>query len=126
MILFLLLVSMLTGQRRVLLRLVFALVFIPFGANIFPLCPSLLFFYPLYKNHITWMFFSSFCFFKNIYTVLVCPSSICKPILSTLFLLLPFLWDYFSQRGGKEESWKKRREGPEKSPKITVMQVDRQ
>lgn len=82
----------------------------------------------------SFLVFSFFC--NYLYTILVesfpqhplfAYSSISKPIHSMLFSVASLSVGFLFTEGGKEvESWKRRREGPEKSPKITVMQVDRQ
>lgn len=137
LILFLLFVSLLTGQRKILLSLVFALVFTPFWCqHLSPLSVSALLLpssqiknRPKLHNIVSSLFY-------YLYTVLVesfpqhpvfAHPSICKPIHSMLFSVASLSVGLLFTEGGKEvESWKKRREGPEKSPKITVMQVDRQ
>lgn len=54
-----------------------------------------------------------------------CPS-ILELIHRLLFSVASVVGLLFTEGGGEVESWKERREGPERSPKITVMQVDRQ
>lgn len=55
----------------------------------------------------------------------LCPL-IPETIHGTLFSVASVVGLLFTEGGREVESWKGRREGPEKSPKITVMQVDRQ
>lgn len=58
------------------------------------------------------------------------PPTQCPSILELthhlLFSVASVVGLLFTEGGREVESWKERREGPERSPKITVMQVDRQ